>query len=244
MSYILEALKKADAERERGAVPDLHAQPVLLAPHAPHEAPRSAKPWLWLGAGAVIVLVAVLAWRWGSSDGPPGAAPAVAAVPPAATTAASSAAVAAVPAALPAAVPAAMPAAPPAAPAAAALPLVAPDAAPRQVAAPQRTQPAPPRQPREPAATTAKPTSKTKPAPTPATRTPLLSELPEDTRRQVPAMTIGGSVYSPQPPSRMVIINGQVFREGSAVTPDLLLEQIGPKSAVFSLRGQRFEMPF
>jgi general secretion pathway protein B len=57
-------------------------------------------------------------------------------------------------------------------------------------------------------------------------------------------MAIGGSVYSQQPVNRMVIINGQVFREGSAVTPDLLLEQIGPKSAVFSLRGQRFEMPF
>ena len=30
MSYILDALRKADAERERGAVPDLHAQ--LLPP--------------------------------------------------------------------------------------------------------------------------------------------------------------------------------------------------------------------
>ena len=28
MSYILDALRRADAERERGAVPGLHAQPV------------------------------------------------------------------------------------------------------------------------------------------------------------------------------------------------------------------------
>ena len=59
-----------------------------------------------------------------------------------------------------------------------------------------------------------------------------------------PTLTIGGSVYSQQPANRMVIINGQVFREGSVVTPGLLLEQIGPKAAVFSLRGQRFEVPF
>ena len=28
MSYILDALRRADAERERGAVPGLHSQPV------------------------------------------------------------------------------------------------------------------------------------------------------------------------------------------------------------------------
>ena len=28
MSYILEALRRADAERERGAVPNIHAQPL------------------------------------------------------------------------------------------------------------------------------------------------------------------------------------------------------------------------
>jgi len=72
----------------------------------------------------------------------------------------------------------------------------------------------------------------------------MLTELPEDVRRQVPPMALGGSVYSPQPASRMVIVNGQVTREGSTLGPDLRLEHIGPKSAVFSVRGQRFEMPF
>ena len=35
-----------------------------------------------------------------------------------------------------------------------------------------------------------------------------------------PALTIGGSVYSPQANARMVVVNGQVFQEGNALTPE------------------------
>ena len=56
-------------------------------------------------------------------------------------------------------------------------------------------------------------------------------------------MTMGGSVYSPEPARRMVIVNGQVFVEGSTLAPDLTLERINPKSAVFSIRGQHFLVP-
>jgi general secretion pathway protein B len=70
-----------------------------------------------------------------------------------------------------------------------------------------------------------------------------LAELAGDLRQQVPPMAIGGSVYSPQASARMVVINGQVFQEGSQLAPELKLEQIRPKSAVFSIRGQRFEVP-
>src|SRR5205085_3782475 len=61
MSYILDALRKADAERERGSVPGLHTQPVpVTAADAP--APGGApSPLLW-GAGAFIVLAVVIAW--------------------------------------------------------------------------------------------------------------------------------------------------------------------------------------
>ena len=263
MSYILEALKKADAERERGAVPDLHAQPVPLAAAYEDQAPRGAKPWLWLAAGAFIALAGVLAWQFSGSEAPPGVMP----EPPPAPAAA----VAAPPA------PPATLATPAPPPAPAAPPGPATQPAPPATSARNEAAPAPPRaplaarpsvpgdaapkarlEPRAPAVAgsavaAGSAGSASSPAPRPAkavpaqpapTRAPLLSELPEDTRRQVPAMTIGGSVYSQQPANRMVIINGQVFREGSAVTPDLRLEQIGPRSAVFSLGGQRFEMPF
>ena len=41
----------------------------------------------------------------------------------------------------------------------------------------------------------------------------------------------------------MVIVNGQVFQEGSSLAPELKLEQIRQKAAVFSIRGTRFEVP-
>ena len=72
---------------------------------------------------------------------------------------------------------------------------------------------------------------------------PRLAELPDEVRRQVPALKLGGLVYSAAPASRMVLVNGDLQREGSTVAPGLTLERINPKSAVFSLRGQRFEVP-
>jgi len=58
MSLILEALRKSEAERRRGRMPDLHAE----LPPAP--APRAAtKPaWPWLAGSAALVTVALVAW--------------------------------------------------------------------------------------------------------------------------------------------------------------------------------------
>jgi general secretion pathway protein B len=70
-----------------------------------------------------------------------------------------------------------------------------------------------------------------------------LADLPGDLRQQVPPLVIGGSVYSPQASVRMVIVNGQVFQEGNTLAPELKLEQIRQKTAVFSIRGQPFEVP-
>jgi hypothetical protein len=41
----------------------------------------------------------------------------------------------------------------------------------------------------------------------------------------------------------MIIVNGQVFVEGSQLAPELTLETVNPKSAVFSIRGERFAVP-
>lgn len=82
-----------------------------------------------------------------------------------------------------------------------------------------------------------------RPATKRARRAPPLAELPAELRRQVPALAVGGSVYSPQPSARMLILNGQVFQEGAILAPQVQLEQIRPKSAVLSVQGQRFELP-
>ena len=225
MSYILEALRKADAERERGAVPDLHAQ--LLPPGAAEaqtEPPRtSVLPWL--AFGVLLAIVAGGAWYLLGRDEPAAVAIAPPA-PPAPPVAASAVPAASAPQAA---------ASTPVVAASVAEPAAAPPPKPVAKAAPPR-RPPPPRPPprtEPPAARAVAPV-----------RVPALGELPGELRQQVPQLVIGGSVYSPQASARMVVVNGQVFQEGSNLGPELKLEQIRQKAAVFSIRGQLFEVPF
>ncbi|MDP1692255.1 MAG: general secretion pathway protein GspB [Burkholderiaceae bacterium] len=226
MSYILDALKKADAERERdaAAVPDLYAQA-----DAERGARAAARPsgWVLLALAASAAALAVLAWRWF------GAAPTEAAPPwP----------VAQAPAALPAQPPAPTPAAimsPAAPPQAAAAPMPMPTPAPAAAApGPARSTAPPPKPARLPAAQTAAPAAS---AATEA-RLYTLADLPPDMRRQLPALAVGGAVYSSQATSRIVILNGQVFREGDTPVDGLRIEQIGLKSTVLAFRGLRLEL--
>ena len=75
------------------------------------------------------------------------------------------------------------------------------------------------------------------PKPTP------LAELPPAQRAELPPMAIGGAIYSDQPSSRFVVINGQVVREGETAAPGVVLERIGPKSALIRWRDMRIELP-
>jgi len=70
MSYILEALKKAQAERQLGNAPTIHAaQPV---PALQPDAAASRRPlFIGLGAGALVVLLgAAFLWRAGPAQAP------------------------------------------------------------------------------------------------------------------------------------------------------------------------------
>lgn len=61
MSYILDALRRAEAERERGNVPGLHTQPVA-APTAPATPARLQPALLWSSGLGLALLAAALAW--------------------------------------------------------------------------------------------------------------------------------------------------------------------------------------
>ncbi len=244
MSYILEALRKADAERERGSVPDLQSQLLPGSPAEDEPVRRRRTHWLWPGlAAGIVALGATLFWLFGGGSEPAGGATAAGSSPAASLPAAS---VAATPGVAPAA---SLPAsAPPSAPAVASPPEKV--EAPRQRRPPAAAAKAPVKPPAKAAAPKdrkpAKPAAAAAPASPPSAPAALvlrLNELPEDLRRQVPTLVVGGSVYSPQADKRMVIFNGQVFGEGTMLTPELKLEQIRPKSAVLSIRGQRFELP-
>ncbi|MBI2732469.1 MAG: general secretion pathway protein GspB [Aquabacterium sp.] len=232
MSYILDALKKADAERERGSVPGLHSQPLGQVDDDEDAAPRRpVPPAMWLVAGAGLCLIAVLSWQLlsrPSAPEPVAATAAVAEAPPAQNT----------PPAQPAptvAPPVAEPPAPQPTLAAAPPPTPVPPAAPVVREPPARAQP--------PAAQPPKPVAQAAP-PTQAARVPAMSELPEDIKRDLPPLTIGGAMYSDTPTSRMLIINSQVFHEGDQPYQGLVLEEIRLKSAVFKYRGYRYAINY
>jgi general secretion pathway protein B len=61
MSYILDALRRAEAERERGQLPGLHTQPVAISSTAPTPVgPRPVLPWM--GVLAALLLLGTLLW--------------------------------------------------------------------------------------------------------------------------------------------------------------------------------------
>ncbi|MCJ0763496.1 general secretion pathway protein GspB [Variovorax terrae] len=240
MSYILDALKRADAERERGTVPGLHAQPAALPAHDPAQGRR--QPLLWVGLAVALLMLGLLAWRLVLAPAPTPS--------PAAPTAPRVAAAPAAPLQIPAAprpAPAPMPEPVVAAPAA---PTPSPNAVPAPapavpaVASPSAKPAASPAPAREPAQAADTAAAKAKPAAAPAPRIYAPDELPPDIRGQLPALAISGSVYSENPQSRMLIINGQVLHEGERPAADLVLEQIGPKAAVLSFRGYRYSLGY
>ena len=223
MSFILDALQRADAERERGAVPGLHARQV----NTPIDAGGTDTPKRmgWLAAGIVaLALAATIVWMWLGN-------------PPATVVAAASTPVAQAPLATP-------PTPPP--PTAAAtviptLPAVAPPAASPPPPKPASVTPSPSAQR---ASRTAKvPASTAKEAVAAAAPlAPLLNELPEDLRRQIPPLGISGAVYSDNPAQRLLLVNGQVLGQGSLAAPDVVLVEIRSSSSEFSFRGTRFRL--
>lgn len=70
----------------------------------------------------------------------------------------------------------------------------------------------------------------------------MLAELPPELRASLPRLSVSGAVYSPDPAARMLLVNGQVVREGEAVAPGLVLERIAPRQIVLSWQGTRFQM--
>ena len=276
MSYILDALQRADAERGRGNVPGLHARQLPTALEEAATARTGLRgPLVW-GGLLVLVLAATVAglWMWRSPASP--SAPVV-------TATASQPAPAATPVTsppLPAAVPVvpAVPVAPVVSPAAPTAPTATPPAAlapsaPASVGAPPAPsatvqaaavaraapQPAPTERPAAsdtpvtpavaPVSATPAPRAATAPAPTsPAggsaapAEAPLLSGLPEDLRRQIPALVITGVVHADNPAQRLLVVNNQVLTQDGQLGPDLVLETIGSRHSVFRFRGTRFRV--
>lgn len=68
-----------------------------------------------------------------------------------------------------------------------------------------------------------------------------LPALPEAVTRQ---LAISGSRYADDPAARLLIVNGQVVREGGQLAPGWVLERIQLRSAIVSQNGQRYELRY
>jgi len=217
LSYILDALRKADSDRERGAVPGIHAQsiPVLTGDASASRAPRLL---LWAVIALAVLLAVLLAWQWLGRDAAP--EPVSATAPPP------------VPAPMPMAVPVAVPMpAPP-----------RPEPPTATTIAPPLPRPTPAPRPAPASAAVAKaPASKPGAA---DSRVYAQNELPDTIRRELPQIVVGGSIYSDNAANRFLIINGQVFHEGDKLAPELFLDQIKLKAAVLRFKGYRYGITY
>ena len=217
MSYILEALKKAQAERELGSAPTIHAAAIHAAPL---RSAASRKPLLiGLGAGALVAGVAAFAMLRQSAPPPQ---PVVVAAAPAPQP----------PVAAPAALPSPAPAAPPV------MEAPKPASKPPPVAAANAPEPRP-----QPAPERVEPVAAPEPAPV-EDATPPLSQLPEAIQREVPKIAVGGYIYSANPADRLLLIDKVLRREGEEVAPGLVLERLLPKAAVMNYRGYRYRLSY
>ena len=249
MSYILDALQKAEAERKLGAVPGIYTPATQTAASAP-----GSRRMLWLGAvlTALAMVLAALAW-WRPWHSPQNAG--LPAIPDSALPAPAKP----VPVPVPAMVQRSK------------------EAAPQPRPVPMPGQPAvstlqpPAEKPLKPkAAAAAAAASVPKPiadaAPVATSRTPqpeqktaavqiverqgkeseplTLRELPEQIQRDIPALTIGGYIYSNNPAERSLLINNKLLREGDEVAPGLTLEKMMRGNVVLSYKGYRYRMPY
>lgn len=236
MSYILDALKRADAERERGAVPGLHAHQERRSRHAGETPPHG----LWKLVIAVLLALLVLAlalWFWSYSEGavphspiqqsaptplaPPPPLVTTASVPLEAVPLPSRPSVRAVAAPV-------VPANPPMA-RASSVAVTVPDPVARPAI----------RASRETAPTTGLPSVTQASVPGDM---PKFSDLPENFRQQIPPLNISGVVYAEATKEWILLVNDRLVTRGSSVTPDLRLEDVDASRAIFSFRGRRFRV--
>jgi general secretion pathway protein B len=255
MSFILDALKKSESDRQRQNGPALFE--VRVAP------PRTRLP-LWAIAIALLLVVNLGIVMWmllrhqGHPTPPAPATGALTAAPPAATAgpptgaagtsvpvvaasapagagvATPSAPAAASSSAAPAATPAATPAAPPAAPATA--PTVGQGST---SGAPEASNP----EDYAPAEETFSTGLGNRVRRGTASGVPLYQDVNATPGAQLPQLRLDLHVFAARPQDRFVMINMHKLREGDTLPEGVHVESITPEGAVLSFNGWKFLLP-
>jgi len=87
---------------------------------------------------------------------------------------------------------------------------------------------------------TAAPTSLPEAAPSSKKITLKESELPQAIQQELPKVEISAHIYDSNPSSRIITIHGSAFHEGDNVAVGLKLESIIPEGVILSYKGYRF----
>ncbi len=225
MSYILEALKKSDQQRQRGATPTLQvAQVTVAAPKRPLFIYYSLLAVILLGAGIMI------GWLhpWQPEQ-----------MPPVSEAIAAETNISMQQQAAPAPIPA-----PPELPGNTAHEFLKQNPAPAVQPVADAMKPSNPARASsgEADALSPMPDKSIRPAGVAQEQQALpWNELPIQIQQEIPAMTVQLHAYSSKPNERLASINSIRLREGESLMLGLRLEQITPDGMIFSYKGYRFQ---
>jgi general secretion pathway protein B len=226
MSYILDALKKSDQQRLRGATPTLQVAQVAVA-----EPKRPMIIYYGLLAAVLLAAGIMIGWLhpWQPEQPPP--VPTLLGAEPVAVPATLTA-----PSKMPGKTAQEFPAPNPArvmqpVPVASAMKANSP--APDSTVASNVSAPIPDKSIAGKRASIADPAQEQTAMP--------LNELPLQIQREIPAMTVQLHAYSSVPSERLVSINSIRLREGGSLMVGLKLEQVTPDGMIFSYKGYRFQ---
>jgi general secretion pathway protein B len=215
MSLILEALRKSEAERRRGEMPDLRAE--LPPPSATKRAPmRKALPWI-AALAAIAIAAVLLSNRW-PRDAATTPVPAETATMPVESVR--------------------MRPQPPFAPRetahGAGREAPEPQPAPRAATPVATTQPGTTIRGQAPQAT---------PAPAPANDAETtVNALSADLRKALPPLQLSMHMWDPDPAKRFVILDGERHVEGDSVGP-MRIRRIDADGVLFDWQGRAVRLP-
>jgi len=76
----------------------------------------------------------------------------------------------------------------------------------------------------------------------PAPQVRPFAELPPAVRAELPGFVFSMHSFTREPQGRLVRVNGRILREGQALRKDLVLREVTAQGAVFAYRGYLFEV--
>lgn len=223
MSFILDALRKSEHERQRQAGPTIAEIPIAR--------PAAHPPVALIALGALLAVnLAVVLYFLLRNDAPE-------VVPEPAGEV-----VQAAPAPLSAAEPARLEARAPPEPIHEVRPLA--DEVPAETSPPVSAEPPPAPDPSLlPTVPTATPPARQSVPPSSDEFVPRLDALPPQATAGLPTFNLDLHIYATDPAQRAVFINGQRYREGDELPQGVEIASITPEGAVLRHRGQRFLLP-